>query len=61
MKAAVLEGRGVIAYRDVPTPEPGHGEVLLRVRPPPCAGPTSTASSAATARTRSSSATRQRA
>ena len=32
MKAAVLEGRGVIAYRDVPTPEPGPGDVLLRVR-----------------------------
>ena len=32
MKAAVLEGRGVIAYRDVPTPEPGPDEVLLRVR-----------------------------
>lgn len=32
MKAAVLEGRGALAYRDVPTPEPGPGEVLLRVR-----------------------------
>ena len=31
MKAAVLEGRGALAYRDVPTPEPGPGEVLLRV------------------------------
>lgn len=32
MKAAVLEGRGALAYRDVPTPDPGPGEVLLRVR-----------------------------
>jgi threonine dehydrogenase-like Zn-dependent dehydrogenase len=32
VKAAVLEGRGALAYRDVPTPEPGPGEVLLRVR-----------------------------
>ena len=32
MKAAVLEGRGALAYRDVPTPEPGPGEVLLQVR-----------------------------
>jgi len=31
VKAAVLEGRGALAYRDVPTPEPGPGEVLLRV------------------------------
>jgi threonine dehydrogenase-like Zn-dependent dehydrogenase len=32
VKAAVLEGRGALAYRDVPTPDPGPGEVLLRVR-----------------------------
>ena len=32
MKAAVLEGQGLLAFRDVPTPEPGPGEVLLRVR-----------------------------
>ncbi len=31
MKAAVLDGRGALAYRDVPTPEPGPGEVLLKV------------------------------
>lgn len=32
MKAAVLEGRGALALRDVATPEPGPAEVLLRVR-----------------------------
>jgi L-iditol 2-dehydrogenase len=32
VKAAVLEGQGALAYRDVPTPEPGPGEVLLQVR-----------------------------
>jgi len=32
VKAVVLEGRGALAYRDVPTPEPGPGEVLLQVR-----------------------------
>ncbi|HSW41169.1 MAG TPA: galactitol-1-phosphate 5-dehydrogenase [Patescibacteria group bacterium] len=32
MKAAVLEGQGVLAYREVPTPEPAAGEVLLEVR-----------------------------
>ena len=32
MKAAVLEEMGVLVYREVPTPEPAAGEVLLRVR-----------------------------
>jgi L-iditol 2-dehydrogenase len=32
MKAAVLEDRLVLAYRDVADPEPGPGEVLLEVR-----------------------------
>jgi L-iditol 2-dehydrogenase len=32
VKAAILEGRGVLAYRDVATPEPAPGEVLLQVR-----------------------------
>ncbi len=32
MKAAILEGMGILAYRDVPTPEPAAGEVLLQVR-----------------------------
>ncbi len=32
MKAAILEDRGVISYRDVPQPEPGPGQLLLRVR-----------------------------
>jgi L-iditol 2-dehydrogenase len=31
MKALVLEDRGVMAYRDVPTPAPPAGHVLLRV------------------------------
>lgn len=31
MKAAVLEGQGVIAWRDVPSPDPAAGEVVLRV------------------------------
>jgi L-iditol 2-dehydrogenase len=32
MKALVLEDRGRMTYKDVPTPEPGAGEVLLAVR-----------------------------
>ncbi len=32
MKAAVLEDKGVLAYREVPTPEAGPGEVLLQIR-----------------------------
>jgi L-iditol 2-dehydrogenase len=32
MKAAVLEGERELAYRDVPDPVPGDGEVLLEVR-----------------------------
>lgn len=31
MKAAVIEGKGRIAVKDVPTPSPGPGEVLLKV------------------------------
>jgi len=32
MKAAVLENRGVLTYKDVPTPEPGPGHVRLKVK-----------------------------
>ena len=32
MKAAVLEDKGVLAYREVPTPEAGPGDVLLQIR-----------------------------
>ncbi len=32
MKAALYAGNGMIAVRDVPTPEPGPGEVLVRIR-----------------------------
>ncbi len=32
MKALVLEDRGRMIYKDVPTPEPGVGEILLEVR-----------------------------
>jgi L-iditol 2-dehydrogenase len=32
MKAAVLENKGVIEYKDVPTPEPGPGHVRLKVK-----------------------------
>jgi threonine dehydrogenase-like Zn-dependent dehydrogenase len=32
VKAAILEDRGVLAYREVPDPEPGPGDVLLEVR-----------------------------
>ena len=32
MKALVLEDRGVMAYRDVPTPAPAAGHVLLQVK-----------------------------
>lgn len=31
MNAAVLEHKGVLAYREVPAPEPGPGEVLLEI------------------------------
>jgi L-iditol 2-dehydrogenase len=31
MKALVLEDKGRMTYKDVPTPEPGPGDVLLRV------------------------------
>ena len=32
MKAAVLENKGVLTYKDVPTPQPGPGHVRLRVK-----------------------------
>jgi L-iditol 2-dehydrogenase len=32
MKAAVLENKGVLTYKDVPTPEPGPGHVRLKVK-----------------------------
>jgi L-iditol 2-dehydrogenase len=32
MKAAVLENKGVLSYKDVPTPEPGPGNVRLKVK-----------------------------
>ena len=32
MKAAVLENKRVLIYRDVPTPEPGPGQVRLKVK-----------------------------
>ena len=32
MKAAVLENKGVLTYKDVPTPEPGPGHVRLKIR-----------------------------
>ena len=32
MKAAVLENKGVLTYKDVPTPEPGPGHVRLQVK-----------------------------
>ena len=32
MKACVLEAVGKLVYKDVPTPSPGPGEVLLRIR-----------------------------
>ena len=32
MKALVLENKGVMTYRDVPTPEPAAGHVLLQVK-----------------------------
>ncbi|NTU84423.1 MAG: galactitol-1-phosphate 5-dehydrogenase [Chloroflexales bacterium] len=32
MKAAILEGQGIISYRDVPEPTPKAGQVLLQVR-----------------------------
>lgn len=32
MKAVVLENKGVLTYKDVPTPEPGPGHVRLKVK-----------------------------
>ena len=32
MKAVVLEDKGIIAYKDVPTPDPRPGHVLLKVK-----------------------------
>ncbi|MEW6403805.1 MAG: galactitol-1-phosphate 5-dehydrogenase [Chloroflexota bacterium] len=32
MKAAVLESKGVLTYKEVPTPEPGPGHVRLKVK-----------------------------
>ena len=32
MKAAVLEDKGVLIYKDVPTPQPGSGHVRLRIK-----------------------------
>lgn len=32
MKAAVLENKGVLTYKDVPTPEPGAGHVRLKIK-----------------------------
>jgi L-iditol 2-dehydrogenase len=32
MKAAVLENKGVLTYKEVPTPEPGPGHVRLKVK-----------------------------
>lgn len=32
MKAAVLENKGVLNYKEVPTPEPGAGQVRLKIK-----------------------------
>ena len=32
MKAAFLPGNSTVEMREVPVPEPGHGEVLLAVK-----------------------------
>lgn len=32
MKAAVLENKGILTYKEVPTPEPGPGHVRLKVK-----------------------------
>src|SRR5512141_1124184 len=32
MKAAVLENKGILTYKDVPTPEPGPGHVRLKIK-----------------------------
>ena len=32
MKAVVLENKGVLAYKEVPTPEPEAGHVRLQVK-----------------------------
>jgi threonine dehydrogenase-like Zn-dependent dehydrogenase len=32
MKAAFLPGNSTVVVKDVPVPEPGHGEVLIRMK-----------------------------
>ncbi len=32
MKSAILEDKGVIAYKEIPTPEPGEGNVRLKIK-----------------------------
>ena len=32
MKALVLEDIGKIVYKEIPTPKPGQGEVLLKIK-----------------------------
>ena len=32
MKAAILENKGTITYKEVPTPSPRQGHVLLKVK-----------------------------
>jgi hypothetical protein len=34
MKGAYLPGNSTVEMRELPVPEPGHGEALLRTNPP---------------------------
>jgi threonine dehydrogenase-like Zn-dependent dehydrogenase len=38
MKAVVLEDKGVMTYKDVPTPEPGAGQVRVKIKSVSIAG-----------------------
>jgi NADPH:quinone reductase-like Zn-dependent oxidoreductase len=53
MKALRLHGSGDLRLHDEPDPEPGDGDILLRVTAVGCAAPIATGSSTAGSATRS--------
>ncbi len=48
MQGAILPGNSTVELRTFDVPAPGHGEVLLRMKAPPSAAPTSAASTTST-------------
>ena len=48
MKAAYLPGNSTVVLKEVEIPEPGHGEVLIRTKPPRSAAVTSAPSTTST-------------